>query len=79
MFFADSLYAPWATAIDHELEGPDGSSVTRRLNDGRVFRIVKRFFEPGTLEEELRELGWSVEVRATGDLLLTGEGRPQRP
>ena len=79
VFFADSLYAPWATAIDHELEGPDGTSVTRRLNDGREFRIVKRFFDPGTLEEELRELGWSVEVRATGDLLLTGEGRPQQP
>ena len=50
VFFADSLYAPWATAIDHELEGPEGTSVTRRLNDGRVFRIVKRFFEPVTLE-----------------------------
>ena len=75
VFFADSLYAPWATAIDHELEGPGGTSVTRRLNDGRVFRIVKRFFEPVMLEKELRELGWHVAVRATGDLLLTGEAR----
>jgi SAM-dependent methyltransferase len=77
VFFADSLYAPWATAIDHELEGPDGTSVTRRLNDGRMFRIVKRFFEPVTLEEELRDLGWNVAVRATGDLLLTGEATPR--
>jgi SAM-dependent methyltransferase len=77
VFFADSLYAPWATAIDHELEGPDGTSVTRRLNDGRVFRIVKRFFEPATLEEELRDLGWNVAVRATGDLLLTAEATPR--
>lgn len=79
MFFADSLYAPWATAIDHELEGPGGTSVTRRLNDGREFRIVKRFFEPVMLEKELRQLGWNVAVRATGDLLLTGEGEARRP
>ncbi len=79
VFFADSLYAPWATAIDHELEGPGGTSVTRRLNDGREFRIVKRFFEPVMLEKELRQLGWNVAVRATGDLLLTGEGEARRP
>lgn len=77
VFFADSLYAPWATAIDHELEGPGGTSVTRRLNDGRTFPIVKRFFEPVILEEELRELGWNAAVRATGDLLLTGEAAPR--
>lgn len=75
VFFADSLYAPWATAIDHELEGPHAGSVTRRLNDGREFRIVKRFFEPSELESELRRIGWEIEVRATGDLLLTGSGR----
>jgi len=73
VFFADNLYAPWATAIDHELEGPEATSVTRRLNDGRAFRIVKRFLEPAALEAELRGLGWRAVVRATGDLLLTGE------
>jgi demethylmenaquinone methyltransferase/2-methoxy-6-polyprenyl-1,4-benzoquinol methylase len=76
VFFADSLYAPWATAIDHELEGPDAGSVTRRLNDGREFRIVKRFFDPSGLGSELRAIGWNIEVRATGELLLTGSGRP---
>jgi demethylmenaquinone methyltransferase/2-methoxy-6-polyprenyl-1,4-benzoquinol methylase len=76
VFFADSLYAPWATAIDHELEGPDATSVTRRLNDGRTFRIVKRFFDPAGLETELRGLGWSMSVRPTGELLLTGEAAP---
>jgi SAM-dependent methyltransferase len=76
VFFADSMYAPWATAIDHELEGPEGTPVMRRLNDGRVFRIVKRFFEPVTLEQELRGLGWNAVVQATGDLLLTGEASP---
>lgn len=76
VFFADSLYAPWATAIDHELEGPEATSVTRRLNDGRTFRIVKRFFDPATLEAELGALGWTMSVRPTGELLLTGEGTP---
>jgi len=76
VFFSDSLYAPWATAIDHELEDPSTGSVTRRLNDGREFRIVKRFFEPSGLQSELRGIGWDIEVRATGELLLTGSGRP---
>jgi SAM-dependent methyltransferase len=76
VFFSDSLYAPWATAIDHELEDPSTGSVTRRLNDGREFRIVKRFFEPFELQTELQRIGWDIEVRATGELLLTGSGRP---
>jgi SAM-dependent methyltransferase len=76
VFFSDSLYAPWATAIDHELEDPSTGSVTRRLNDGREFRIVKRFFEPSGLQSELHRIGWDIEVRATGELLLTGSGRP---
>ena len=76
VFFSDSLYAPWATAIDHALEDPSTGSVTRRLNDGREFRIVKRFFEPSELQSELRGIGWDIEVRATGELLLTGSGRP---
>jgi hypothetical protein len=42
-----------------------------------VFRIVKRFFEPVTLEQELRGLGWNAVVQATGDLLLTGEASPR--
>jgi demethylmenaquinone methyltransferase/2-methoxy-6-polyprenyl-1,4-benzoquinol methylase len=77
VFFADNLYAPWAAAIDHELEGPHAEAVTRRLNDGREFRVVKRFFEPSELESELLRIGWEIEVRGTGDLLLTGSGRPR--
>jgi demethylmenaquinone methyltransferase/2-methoxy-6-polyprenyl-1,4-benzoquinol methylase len=76
VFFSDSLYAPWATAIDHELEDPRAGAVTRRLNDGREYRIVKRFFEPSGLQSELRRIGWDIAVRATGELLLTGSGRP---
>lgn len=75
VFFADNLYAPWATAIDHELKGPEEGVVVRKLNDGREFRVVKRFLEPAVLQAELGLLGWDIVVEATGDLLLTGQGR----
>ena len=78
VFFADSLYAPWATAIDHELKSPDEGVVVRKLNDGREFHVVKRFLEPSVLQAELDRLGWAVTVEATGDLLLTGQGSFRR-
>ncbi len=49
--------------------------VTRTLLDGRVFEIVKIFYEPSVLEERLRSLGWSIEVRKTENYFLHGAGR----
>jgi demethylmenaquinone methyltransferase/2-methoxy-6-polyprenyl-1,4-benzoquinol methylase len=46
-------------------------SVLRRVADGREFEIVKRFYEPAWLEQELATLGWraTVEVTANGAFL----------
>lgn len=45
------------------VEGPESSTVQRRLRDGRRFRAVKVALEPLSLERSLRELGWTIEVR----------------
>jgi demethylmenaquinone methyltransferase/2-methoxy-6-polyprenyl-1,4-benzoquinol methylase len=75
VFFIDSLYAPASTARDHRLNAPQSTTVTRRLNDGRIFEIVKLFHEPAKLEARLRTLGWSVKVDSTGQYFLYGNAR----
>src|SRR6266511_2356481 len=43
-YLIDSAFDPTSTAKDHVLPGRDAGIVTRRLNDGREFRIVKLFW-----------------------------------
>jgi demethylmenaquinone methyltransferase/2-methoxy-6-polyprenyl-1,4-benzoquinol methylase len=76
VFFVDSLYADTSTATNHELEGPDATSVTRRLNDGQRFRIVKVFYRPGDLRRRLADLGWSMHVQTTETYFIFGSGMP---
>jgi 2-polyprenyl-3-methyl-5-hydroxy-6-metoxy-1,4-benzoquinol methylase len=77
VFFIDSSYAPEATARDHTLNSPDAVSVTRRLDDGRTFDIVKVFYEPEQLEVRLRALGWKASVRQTETFFLYGRAEVQ--
>ena len=77
VFFVDSRYNESSTAVDHELEGPDSAAVTRRLNDGREYRIVKWFYHPSSLEQQLSDLGWHVTVKTTPNYFLYGFGTPR--
>lgn len=63
VLLVDSLADPTSTAADHRLES--GGEATRRLNDGRTFRIVKRFLEPDVLEADLARHGWRAEAGRT--------------
>ena len=72
MFFLDSLYDERSTAVDHNLEGTEGTSVTRKLNDGREFQIVKVFYEPAALEARLTALGFAASVKSTDRYFLYG-------
>jgi hypothetical protein len=47
--------------------------MTRRLADGREFRIVKRFYEPHALRQRLAGLGWHAQVQATPEFFIYGE------
>ena len=44
-----------------------GPVVTRQLDDGREFRIVKVLHRPDELQARLRELGWDADVQALDD------------
>ena len=66
----DSLATPRSTAADHVLPGKGEDTMTRRLDDGREFRIVKRFLAPDALRSRVRRLGWDGEAVATGEFFL---------
>ena len=75
VFFVDSRYTPNSTAKDHLLGNEQDTTVTRRLNDGRIFRIVKIFYEPQSLTERLARLGWQFDIRQTETYFLYGMGQ----
>ncbi len=75
VFFIDSLYSETSTASDHRLEGQEATTLTRRLNDGQEFRIVKVFYQPEKLADQLAALGWQAQVQATAHYFLYGSAR----
>ena len=49
---------------------------TRDLSDGRTYRIVKLYYEPGELAARLRDVGWESDARASGRSFIYGSARP---
>jgi demethylmenaquinone methyltransferase/2-methoxy-6-polyprenyl-1,4-benzoquinol methylase len=76
VFFIDSARSESSTASDHRLPALNEETMQRRLDDGREFRIVKRFYEPTQLERRLQQLGFAVQVGRTGEFFLYGAGVP---
>jgi SAM-dependent methyltransferase len=69
VFFVDTM----RTSMGASTVELDGDRARRRLQDGREFEIVKRYFEPAELQAELAALGWSTSVATTGNgLFLLG-------
>ena len=75
VFFVDSRYNPGATASNNYLNAPDDTTVTRKLNDGRSFDIVKIFYEPDALVAQLARLGWQADVHWTENFFLHGSAQ----
>lgn len=73
-FVIDSAFDPTSTAKDHVLV--DSGVVTRKLNDGREFRVVKVFHEPGELNVRLARLGWEAAIARTARYFIHGPARP---
>ncbi len=73
VFFVDSRYSQTGTAADQQLEGEQATTMERRLNDGRTFRIVKVFYRPDDLQARLAELGWGAQIETTPTFFLYGQ------
>jgi SAM-dependent methyltransferase len=72
-YLIDSAFDPTSTAKDHVLPGRDAGVVTRKLNDGREFRIVKLFYRPEELAAKLSKLGWRAKIRQTEHYFIHGQ------
>ncbi|MGH2889589.1 MAG: class I SAM-dependent methyltransferase [Solirubrobacteraceae bacterium] len=75
VLFFDSARTERSSAADHRLPDAGEDRMTRRLDDGREFEIVKRFYEPAALQAELAGLGWDADVRATDEFFIWGTAR----
>ena len=73
VYLIDSAFDPTSTAKNHVLPGREAGIVTRKLNDGREFRIVKLFYEPGMLAAKLEPLGWRAQLSQTARYFIHGE------
>jgi len=71
----DSRRTERSTAADHVLPGAREETMVRRLDDGREFRIVKRFLDVEPLTERLEARGWAADLRETDEFFLHGTVR----
>lgn len=74
VFFVDGRREQTSTAVNHQLPTPESQVMTRILNDGRTFEIVKNFYDPIELAARCRYAGLNVTVRETATYFLYGYG-----
>lgn len=74
-YLVDSAHDPTSTAANHPTPDRHAGIVTRRLDDGREFRIVKVFWEPDRLAARLDESGFDADVAATPRYFIFGSVR----
>jgi demethylmenaquinone methyltransferase/2-methoxy-6-polyprenyl-1,4-benzoquinol methylase len=75
-YLIDSAFDPTSTAKDHVVPERDAGIVTRKLNDGREFKIVKFFYEPAMLSGRLEGVGFASDIQQTQQYFIYGEARP---
>jgi SAM-dependent methyltransferase len=78
VFFVDSLFDPTSPAVNHATLHKDGYS-ERKLNDGRVYQVIKIFHEPTQLEKSLQDLGWFGRIHSTPTHFIYGSLYPGKP
>jgi 2-polyprenyl-3-methyl-5-hydroxy-6-metoxy-1,4-benzoquinol methylase len=74
VFFVDGRREPTSTAANHQLPDLGEQVMTRKLNDGRAFQIVKNFFDPTELSAHCAAVGLDVDVRETATYFMYGVG-----
>ena len=74
VFFLDARKEHTSTATDHVLPSSDEEVMTRRLDDGREFNIIKNFWTAAVLEDKCRRAGLDVQIHETADYFQFGTG-----
>jgi demethylmenaquinone methyltransferase/2-methoxy-6-polyprenyl-1,4-benzoquinol methylase len=71
-YVIDSARDPTSTARDHPWPDAGADVATRKLNDGRTYRIVKIFHEPAALNARLATLGFEGAIGRTPRYFIHG-------
>jgi demethylmenaquinone methyltransferase/2-methoxy-6-polyprenyl-1,4-benzoquinol methylase len=74
VFFIDEAAYDGGDGYEAMLDGGRGAAV-RRLDDGREFRMVKVYYKPEELQQELATLGWDARVELNGARIYHGKVR----
>jgi demethylmenaquinone methyltransferase/2-methoxy-6-polyprenyl-1,4-benzoquinol methylase len=74
-YVIDSAHDPTSTARDHARPDETAGVVTRKLNDGRTFRVVKIFHEAAELNARLARLGFDAAIVRTPRYFIHGAAR----
>lgn len=75
IFIIDSRFEPTSTAKDHILKNDESIYKVRKLNDGQKFEIVKIFYEPEELDNELVSAQLKAEVKITENYFIYAYGK----
>ena len=79
ILLVDSRPEPTSTAVDHRLPPAGEERMTRRLDDGREFEIVKRFRTGPELERAFGVAGITLEAHETATYFVWATGRLDGP
>lgn len=66
LFIVDSVFESTSTAKDHILADKHQNWQTRKLDDGREFKVVKVFYEPEVLARKLSGFGFDGVAAQSG-------------
>ncbi|MFN8374193.1 MAG: class I SAM-dependent methyltransferase [Anaerolineae bacterium] len=72
-FMVDSVADKNSSAKDHVIDR-EASFMTRRLNDGREFQIVKIFYDPAELQARFEQHGFATTASTTEHYFLYAYG-----
>ena len=80
VFFVDShrQRKPSTETVVQSPPEPGSQVLTRRLHDGRAYRIVKNFYGPAELADRCAAAGLQVMVRETASAFIYGAGNRGR-
>ena len=78
-YVVDSALEPTSSARDHPAPDVAAGIATRKLDDGRQFRVVKVFHEPDDLNAHLARLGFDAHIARTPRFFIYGDVRVAVP
>ena len=77
-YIIDSAHDQTSTAVDHPPPDRQAGVVTRKLDDGREYRIVKVFWTPEALTARLAASGFSADLQSTARYFVYGSATNAR-